>query len=238
MTELKNIVLASSSSLYSSGYLNYLKSVLKDELFCGIKEILFLPYARPGGISCENYTLQATTFFKQLGIKVKSPEDFTDPVTALKQAQGIYTGGGNTFLLLRTLQLKSMVSVLKDIVENGTPYLGTSAGSNIGGLSIQTTNDMPICLPESLHAMRWVPFNINPHYIEPDQTSTHMGETREMRIRELQVYEKIPVVGLPEGSWLRIKGSTILLEGQCAARIFPPDEPSYWLNPGKSVCFG
>jgi len=109
---------------------------------------------------------------------------------------------------------------LKETLENGTPYLGTSAGSNITGLTIQTTNDMPIIYPPSFKTLGLVPFNINPHYIDSDVNSTHMGETRETRIKEFHTFNTIPVLGLREGSWLEVKNDKITLKGSLSARWF------------------
>ncbi len=112
------------------------------------------------------------------------------------------------------------MSVLKMAIENGTPYLGTSAGSNICGLTMQNTNDMPIIYPPSYKTLGVIPFNINPHYIDPDIKSKHKGETRETRIKEYHTLNNTPVLGLREGSWLEVKGKKIILKGHLAARLF------------------
>ena len=112
------------------------------------------------------------------------------------------------------------MEVLAKVVENGTPYLGSSAGSNITGLTIQTTNDMPIIYPPSFKTLGLIPFNLNPHYLDADLQSKHMGETRETRIKEFHAFNHAPVLGLREGSWLEVNGSTILLKGNLTARLF------------------
>ena len=121
--------------------------------------------------------------------------------------------------------------MLETVVKNGTPYLGTSAGSNICGLTMNTTNDMPIVYPPSFRTLGFVSFNINPHYLDPIADSTHMGETRETRIHEFHQFNPQPVVGLREGSWLAVKGNSIKLKGSLTARIFKRNETPYEVAP-------
>ena len=216
---MKNVILASTSSLHGETYLAYLKPRLKT-FFQGISSLLFIPYARPGGVSHEEYTSKVADFFAELGISVTGLHMYADPAEAIKNAQSIFTGGGNTFLLVKQLHELGLMSVLKEVVEGRTPYLGTSAGSNIGGVNMKNTNDMPIVYPPSFDTMGLVPFNINAHYLDPDPTSKHNGETRETRIKEFHIFNTIPVVGLREGSWIECNGDDITLEGALSARIF------------------
>jgi len=232
----KNIVLASTSTLYEGTYLDYLLPTIR-ELYQGITEIIFIPYARPGGISHDDYTARATDFFATAGIKVRGLHTFDDPVAAIHNAAGFFTGGGNTFLLVKQLHELQLMSELKQAVESGTPYLGTSAGSNIGGVNMQTTNDMPIVYPPSFDTMGLVPFNLNPHYQDPIPGTKHMGETRETRIHEFHSQNTVPVVGLREGSWIRVKGKRITLEGTLTARIFQPGKTPYELEAGATISF-
>ena len=142
----------------------------------------------------------------------------------LKNAEGIFTGGGNTFVLVSQLHQKNIMAILSEVIKKGTPYLGTSAGSNICGLTMQTTNDMPIVYPPSFQTLGVIPFNLNPHYLDPDTNSNHMGETRETRIREFHAYNSVPVLGLREGSWLDVKGDKITLKGNLTARLFKQNQ--------------
>jgi dipeptidase E len=155
---------------------------------------------------------------------VKGIHEFENPVEAIENAEGIFTGGGNTFLLVSQLYKNNVIDALEKVVKNGTPYLGTSAGSNICGLTMNTTNDMPIVYPPSFRTLGFVSFNINPHYLDPIEGSTHMGETRETRINEFHHFNPQPVMGLREGSWLEVKGDSILLKGTLTARIFKRNE--------------
>ncbi|MGL4583385.1 MAG: dipeptidase PepE, partial [Flavobacterium sp.] len=149
------------------------------------------------------------------------------PVEAVQKAEGIFTGGGNTFLLVQQLYRTSVLDAVKEAVNNGTPYLGCSAGSNICGLTMETTNDMPIVYPPSFKTFGFVPFNLNPHYLDPIEGSTHMGETRETRINEFHAFNTQPVLGLREGSWLEVKGDVIILRGEHQARIFKQNKAAY-----------
>jgi dipeptidase E len=216
---MKNVILASTSTLYHGDYLDYLLPTLSNH-FKNCKTLLFIPYARPSGISHDNYTSKVRVVFAKINIVVKGIHEFDNPTEAIQNAEAVFTGGGNTFLLVCELYKNNIMSVLKASIEAGTPYLGTSAGSNIGGVTMNTTNDMPIVLPESFNTLGLIPFNLNPHYLDPIANSEHMGETRETRINEFHTLSKIPVLGLREGSWLNIKGENIVLKGNLTARLF------------------
>lgn len=226
-----NIVLASTSTLFGGNYLAYLKEEIKS-LFHGIDEIIFIPFARPGGISHDDYTKKVREFFSEINIKVKGLHEFEDEIFALNEGQGFFTGGGNTFLLVKTLHEKGLMEVLKKNVEAGKPYLGTSAGSNIGGLNMKTTNDMPIVYPPSFQTMDLVPFNINPHYLDPNPDLKHNGETRETRIQEFLTQNDVKVIGLREGNWIRRIGEKITVEGNELTRIFEKDKETIEIKPG------
>ncbi|WP_341215024.1 dipeptidase PepE [uncultured Wocania sp.] len=231
---MKNLIIASTSTLHGSEYLEYALDELAS-LFKEAKTILFIPYARPGGISHDEYTAKAASAFSKIDKEVIGIHTFKNPFEAVKNAEAIFTGGGNTFVLVNQLYKNDLITVLKETVTNGTPYLGTSAGSNICGLSIKTSNDMPIVYPPSFNTLGLVPFNINPHYLDPDANSKHMGETRETRIKEFHSYNTLPVIGLREGSWLRVKDNSIVLNGDLTARIFEYNKIPYEVNSGTQL---
>lgn len=231
---MKNVILASTSTLHGQDYLEYLLPVVSN-LFDHCREIIFIPYARPGGITHDDYTGIVKKAFSNQEFSVRGLHEFNDPVNAIENAQGIFTGGGNTFLLVEKLYRNKLMAVLKEKILQGTPYLGTSAGTNIAGLTMKTTNDMPIVYPPSFQTLGIVPFNINPHYLDPDINSTHKGETRETRIKEFHKFNTQPVVGLREGSWLEVKADKISLKGSLPARIFLLDEVPYELEPNSSL---
>lgn len=229
-----NILLGSTSTLFGGNYLEYIQSEII-ELFSGIDEIIFVPFARPGGISHDDYTQKAKEFFAQLNINVIGLHEFENPVAAVNDAKGFFTGGGNTFLLVKTLHEKKLMQTLKENIEKGKPYFGTSAGSNIGGLNMKTTNDMPIVYPPSFECMGLVPFNINPHYLDPNPDLKHNGETRETRIQEFLTQNDTKVVGLREGNWIRRIGNCITVEGNETTRIFEKDKEPYEIESGTEL---
>jgi len=223
-------IIASTSTIYGSGYLEYLQQEL-EQLYNNVDEVLFIPYARPSGITHAEYTSIAYKAFERIGKFIKGIHEYDNPENAIQQAKGVFVGGGNTFLLVKTLHELELMDGLKATIQNGVPYLGTSAGSNICGLNMQTTNDMPIVMPSSFKTMGILPFNINAHYLEPDPSSTHKGETRRTRIKEFQNFNNINVLGLKEGSWVEIDGRTIQLKGALDAVWFQPHAEPETLQP-------
>ncbi|XP_014251228.1 probable alpha-aspartyl dipeptidase [Cimex lectularius] len=222
---MKNLLLLSTSKVHGTNYLQYatneVKSFFRDNR---VNEVLFIPYA------LKNHDKYLTTvkegFDKYVGIKVESIHNREDPKKAVSEAQAVFVGGGNTFLLLKTLWEYGLVDIIRKRVLNGElVYMGSSAGTNVATVSICTTNDMPIVYPPTFEALGLVSFNINPHYIEPEVNSKHMGETREKRIGQ---YHELPgtppVVGLREGSIMRISNKTIQLYGPHTAKVFIPNE--------------
>ena len=233
---MKNLIIASTSTIHGGSYLEYILPELALH-FKGCKSILFVPYARPGGISHDEYTDKVRMTFEKINISVKGLHEFENPIEGIRQAEGIFTGGGNTFLLVFQLYKNKVMDVLAQTVKNGTPYLGSSAGSNITGLTMQTTNDMPIIYPPSFQTLGLVPFNLNPHYLDADLQSKHMGETRETRIQEFHQFNNVPVLGLREGSWLDVKGEKILLKGTLSARLFRANQQPEELESGSDLSF-
>lgn len=224
-----NLLVVSTSTIHGSGFLDY----IKDDFikFIDSDELLFIPFARPSGISFDAYTAKVQEALGE-NIRVSGLHEFQNKKRAIQDAKAIFVGGGNTFLLLKTLYDLDLVHQLRIQVGKGIPYVGTSAGSNLTGLTIGTTNDMPIVHPPSFDALGFLPFNINPHFLDPDMNSTHKGETRETRIREFHQFNSQSVLGLREGSWLKVSGGEIKLEGTLTARLFKPDREAVELAPG------
>lgn len=222
INEKYKLLIASTSTVHGSGYLEY---IIDDAVrFLGVDEIIFIPYARPSGVTYDEYTEAPKKAFATRNIKVKGLHEFSDPKEAILNAKAIFIGGGNTFLLLKTLYELNLIDALRDAVSSGIPYMGSSAGSNITGLTIGTTNDMPIVYPPSFEALGFLPFNLNPHYLDPDPNSTHRGETRETRIKEFHKFNSQAVLGLREGSWLEVQKGKIELKGNLTARLFQQEK--------------
>lgn len=218
-TASSQVLLLSSSTIHGSAYLEYAIPYL-DSFLSSAKSILFIPYARPGGRTHAEYSELFKNGSKPLGRQVTGLEEYDDPIEAVQQAEAVFVGGGNTFVLVKQLYETGLMEVIRQKVKAGMPYIGSSAGTNVAGMSMSTSNDMPIVYPPSFETLGLVPFNINPHYIDPDPQSTHKGETREERIQEFLVFNAQPVVGLREGAILKMQNSQVILTGVKGARVF------------------
>jgi len=231
---MRRILLFSTSTVHGTGYMEYAVPYIGD--FLGdSREILFVPYARPGGISHDRYTDLFREPMAAAGYRVQSIHEAADPGAAISRAESIFVGGGNTFVLLNALHEQGLVEPVRERVTGGMPYMGSSAGSNVAGLSLSTTNDMPIVQPPSFEAFGLVPFNINPHYIDPDPDSTHMGETRETRIKEFHAFNQQPVVALREGALLRVEDNHAAVEGDRGGRLFVAGQEPTELQSGDRL---
>jgi len=237
MAVKRNLLLLSNSTLHPTGYLDYATDFICDFLKSrGVKEVLFVPYALRDQ---DGYTATARAKFEPWGFKLTSIHETDNPYLAVTKAQAFFVGGGNTFQLLDSLYKNNVLDIMRRrVLEGGIPYIGSSAGTNVSTVSINTTNDMPIVYPPSFKALGLVPFNINPHYIDTDTTSTHKGETREQRL--LQYHEvpgAPPVLALREGSLLKVEEGKITLLGQFSARLFLPGKPTQELPTGHDCTF-
>ena len=231
---MKKLIIASTSTVYGSEYLEYLLPTLAD-FFADIKQLLFIPYARTSGISYDDYTNIVKKVFSKIEIDIRGIHEYENSKKAVQYAKGIFVGGGNTFELVNQIYKQDILTDLKEVVENGIPYLGTSAGSNICGVTMMNTNDMPIVYPPSFKTLEFIPFNINAHYLDPVEGTTFMGESRETRIKEYHVFNSTPVLGLREGSWLQVSNNKILLKGKHTARLFQQNQNPIELESGRGV---
>jgi dipeptidase E len=226
----RQLLLISSSNLYGTGYLDHAEEEIRDHLR-GVKQLLFIPYALR---DYDSYFLKVNARLEQMGISCDSIHH-KDPKEALKTAQAIFIGGGNTFRLLKTLYERDLLPVIRESVDAGARYIGSSAGTNVACPTIRTTNDMPVVEPPSLTAIGLIPFQINPHYLDPDPNSKHMGETRPERIGEYLDENDLPVVGLREGTMIRTEHDQYVLKGIASARIFRKGQEPVEISPGNSL---
>ena len=159
----------------------------------------------------------------------------TNTQQAVNDAKAIFIGGGNTFRLLKALYDANVVQLIRQRVAEGMPYIGSSAGSNVAGPTIKTTKDMPIVQPPSFDALGLVPFQISPHFLDPDPNSTHMGETQEERILQFLEENDTPVAGLREGAMVRAENGSHVLKGSSGARIFRKGHEPVETKPGAKL---
>jgi dipeptidase E len=221
------LLLISSSVVYGTGYLDHAEVEIRDHLQ-NIETVLFVPYAIR---DYDGYFTKVKERCSAMGYGVESIHHAQDPARSVQDAQAIFIGGGNTFRLLKTLYEKRLLEEIRSSVARGTPYIGSSAGTNVACPTIRTTNDMPIVEPPSLTALGLVPFQINPHYLDPDPNSKHMGETREERIGEFLEENDLAVIGLREGCMIRVKNDDYLLKGISSARIFQRNMQPFDVHP-------
>jgi dipeptidase E len=232
-SKVRRVLLLSNSTQPDRGYLDHAADAVVRHLR-GARSLLFVPFALHDRAS---YAAKARDRFAALGVKVESLHDARDPVAAVARAESLFIGGGNTFRLLDALQSARLLDPIRARVAAGMPYLGASAGSNVACRTIQTTNDMPIVQPESFAALALLPFNLNPHYLDPDPSSKHMGETREQRLREFHEMNATPVVGLREGGWLDVDGDRMTLGGLGTVRLFRRGAPATEHQVGADLSF-
>lgn len=225
------VLLLSTSKLYGNEYLDHAEAEILD-FFGRVGRVLFVPFAIADR---DGYAEKTRERFGDMGYVLDSLHQATDMRQAVSDAAAIFIGGGNTFRLLKTLYDFELLALIRARVESGMPYMGASAGSNVAGPTIRTTNDMPIVEPPSFNALGLVSFQINPHYLDPDPSSTHMGETREERLLQYLEENETTVVGLREGAMLRIEAGRTTLKGSSGARVFCKGQPPVEVSPGSDL---
>jgi dipeptidase E len=222
MPTRRHLLLLSSSRTAGTRYLEHAHAYLRSFLETRARSVVFVAYARVGR-NYDEYTERVRTNFAALGYEVIGLHGSADPVQTLTAAEALMIGGGNTYHLLRELHAHNLLTVIRQRVTAGMPYIGWSAGTNVACPTICTTNDMPVVWPERCEALNLISFQINAHYTDA-HVPGHQGETRAERLQEFTLTNPdMPVVGLREGSALRIEGDSIQLLGPHAARIFIQD---------------
>lgn len=227
----RRVLLISNSTQHGSGYLDHCAAEMADFL-SGAQPVLFFPYALHDRAA---YAAKAKQRLAAMGHALLSVTEAKDPQRAVKEAQALFVGGGNTFRLLKALYDAKLLDAIRQRVDEGIPYIGSSAGSIVAGLTIKTTKDMPIVQPPSFEALGLVPFQISPHFLDPDPNTTHMGETQEERILQFLEENDAPVVGLREGGIVRCEKATVRLKGAAGARLFRRCQPPMEAVPGDSL---
>ena len=229
---MKRLLLISSSRVHGSDFLEHCRPAIGQHL-ADANRLLFVPYALADHDGYEKLVADA---LEPIDIDVASIHREQDQVAAVANADAIFIGGGNSFRLLKTLYDLQLVDAIRNAVQGGTPYMGSSAGTNMACPTIRTSNDMPIVEPQSFEALGLIPFQINPHFLDADPSSTHKGETREQRLTEYLEENSVPVLGLREGSWLDVEGgSKCLLCGTTGAVAFRQGQPTTEVEAGTDV---
>lgn len=212
-----DLLLLSSSRVQGKEYLEHAADAIQ-EFLNGRKTVHFAPYALKDH---DGYLARAQDALRPLGVTVVGLHTLPDPRKAIEQAEVLFVGGGNTFRLLKSIRNLGLIEPVRRRVAAGElSYLGSSAGTNLGCPTIRTTNDMPIAQPDSFDCFGVIPFQINPHYLDPDPSTTHMGETRMERIEQFLEENDVAVLGLREGSWLRRRDTELRLGGKAGALLF------------------
>jgi dipeptidase E len=230
-SDRRRILLISNSTLYGSGYLDHADGEIRN-LLGNVGGVLFIPFAL---YDRDAYASMARDRFQKLGYGLESIHTAADAQQAVNAAEAIFIGGGNTFRLLKALYDTKVLQPIRRRVAEGMPYIGSSAGANVAGPTIKTTKDMPIVQPSSFDALALVPFQISPHFLDPDPNSTHMGETQEERIVQFLEENDTPVVGLREGAMLRVENGSYILHGSSGARIFRREHKPVETKPGEKL---
>lgn len=231
---MKRLLLLSNSTNPGEPYLSWPETHIKDFLGDSVIKILFIPYAGVT-ITYDEYFQSVGNQLAKFGYQVDSIHQIELVEDFLSRYHAIAIGGGNTFQLASILQKKKLMAPIRKAVESGMPFIGWSAGSNITSPSIKTTNDMPIVEPESFDGLNLVPFQINPHYTEAT-IPNHGGESREMRLQEfIKINQNMDVIGLPEGSLLRIEGDQMRFAGKGFCKLFHYDKESQIFKDGDDL---
>jgi len=224
------LLLLSNSTNFGGTFLGHAEAWLRDH-HVGIRRVLFVPFAAVR-FSYDEFVRKVAERFGPLGLEVHGIHTEPHPVAAVRAAEAVAVGGGNTFQLLAKLYELRLLEPLRDRVRAGVPYVGWSAGANVVSPTIRTTNDMPIVEPPRLDALGLVPYQINPHFTDA-VIPNHGGETRTERILEFLVLNPtVPVIGMPEGTALQVRDDTTTLLGERPARIFRHGQEPQEIPPG------
>ena len=228
---MKSLLLISNSTVYGRDYLDHVEEQIKSFLGSA-REVLFFPFAL---FDRDTYAAKAKARFAAMGYSIETAHAVADPRTAIEQTDAVFIGGGNTFRLLKALQDLGLLDMIRQRVRSGAPYIGSSAGANVAGPTIKTTKDMPIVQPRSFDSLGLVPFQISPHFQDPDPNSKHMSETQEERIFQFLEENETPVVGIREGAWLVCEDGAVTLKGEAGARIFRRGEVPVEAKAGENI---
>jgi dipeptidase E len=227
-------LLLSNSTMPGTSFFTWPRPFVQSFLGKRDKELAFIPFAAVT-IALDEYEQKVKEAFAEMGYQITSVHRKNDKKEMLKRAGAIVVGGGNTFALLSRMYQNDLLDTVRNSVNNGTPYIGWSAGSNLAAPTIMTTNDMPVVQPPSFEALGLVPYQINPHYHEM-KFEGQGGETRRERLEEFLVMNpEKKVIGLPEGMLLHCEGDTLILKGNGIAKLYESGKEVKDLTPGFAI---
>ena len=229
-----DLLLISNSIKHGMGYLEHARAAIQE--FMGAeRDVLFVPYAMADYTA---YTDRVAVALEPLGLRLRGLHLEPNPSAAVESTSALFVGGGNSFRLLKALQANELIEPVRQRVSTGElRYMGSSAGANMACPTLRTTNDMPIVEPASFESFNLIPFQINPHYLDLDPASTHMGETRELRIAQFLEDNDVPVLGIREGAWLRRRDEELHLGGGTGARLFLRGQEPVEYSEGADLSF-
>ncbi len=214
---MQKLLLLSNSRNAGGGWLDHAEPLIREFLGAGRRKILFVPFAAVT-MSFDAYAAMAAKRFAKMGYAVTGAHR-TMPLP-IRKFDAIVVGGGNTFRLLAEARRRKWLAPIRASVKAGVPFIGWSAGANLACPTIRTTNDMPVIDPRGFDALGLVPFQVNPHYTEK-KLKGHGGESRDDRIAEfLAVNPAVAVLGIREGSLVKVEGAKAKLLLGPGARLF------------------
>lgn len=230
---MSRLMLLSNSTMPGTSFFTWPRPHVQDFLGKEIRDVSFIPFAAVK-LSFDAYEETVSRAFDEMGYHVTSIHRADNKRKFIEEAACIVVGGGNTFALLSRIYEHGLRELIREKVDEGTPYIGWSAGANLACPTLKTTNDMPVVMPPSLDALNLVPFQINPHYHEL-KFEGQGGETRRDRLEEfLEMNQEITVVGLPEGMFIRREGNMMTIGGHGTARLYAYGQPMKDLVAGTS----
>lgn len=231
LADRRNLLLISNSTVHGRGYLDHAEPDIRESVH-DRKTVAFLPYAL---YDRRAYAEKVQARLAAMGLSIRSVHDVSNAAREIRRADVIFVGGGNTFRLVKALHDYDLMQPIRESAAAGVPYIGSSAGAIVAGPSLKTTKDMPVVEPASFEALSLVDFQISPHYLDPDPSSTHMGETQEERINQFLEENEAAVVGLREGSWLRVQAANVMLRGPHSVRVFRRGHEPVEIESGKDL---
>jgi dipeptidase E len=214
-------------------YLEHCRGALSDFFGADVRRLGFVSAATLA--DPEHYFTRAREGLEPLGVEVEHVHWERTPLKTLERVDGLFVGGGNTYALLDRIRSSGLIDAVQERARSGMPYAGASAGANLAGPTILTTNDWNVVALSHFGALHLVPFNVNPHYKESDPAMAPGSETRDDRIREYHARNKNAVVGMEEETMVRVDDGVATVLGKRRVKLFRVGKDPQWFAPGKKL---